>query len=245
MDTKSLIIGVFLLSVFLMNGFSQKSQKDYEILQTNKKGEGISMEIEFQKGLKHYFPLMAIWIEDIDGNFVHSLYVAKSIAKGKFNYGKTQEGKWVSASKKIPAALPYWGHKINQTNQDTLWLTSPQNPIADAYTGATPTNSFILKTKTNKHFSETFKILFEINQAWDWNDHWYNNKYPENKEYLKSAQPALVFQAIINMKDGKNEYEMKPIGHSHPYGANGNLYPDISTLTSALKIAEKIIIRIK
>ncbi|SRR6056297_366859 len=244
MKTKSILTGIVFF-LFIMNGIGQKTPGDYDILKTNEKGEGVSIEIEFQKGLKHYFPLFAIWVEDMEGNFIHSLYVAESIAKGRFDYGRTKEGEWIPGPKKIPAALPYWGHKRKGKTKDSLFIPTPDNPVIDAYTGATPTSNFILKTKTNKIFADSFRILLEINQSWDWNEHWYNDKYPGNKEYLKSAQPALVYEVVINMKDEKKEYEMKPVGHSHPYGATGELFPDINTLTTALKIADKIVVKIK
>ena len=125
-----------------------------------------------------------------------------------------------------------------------MYIPTTENPIADAYTGATPTGDFILQSIVADSIGPRFRILFEINQPWDWNQHWYNNKYPGNKEYLKSGQPALVYEANIDLNNSITEYIMKPVGHSHPYGATGELFKDLSTLTSAINIAEQIIIKI-
>jgi len=38
---------------------------------------------------------------------------------------------------------------------------------------------------------------------------------------------------------------MKAIGHSHYSGKTGELFPDLSTITTALQIADSIIVRIK
>jgi hypothetical protein len=37
---------------------------------------------------------------------------------------------------------------------------------------------------------------------------------------------------------------MKPIGHSHPSGKDGELDSDLSTLTTALQIADSIVVRV-
>jgi hypothetical protein len=224
--------------------FSQQKEREAEVLSTLSETKGTSLEIIFHKGKEHYHPLMAIWIEDTLGNYIHTLYVARSMAKGVFSHAQYKEGNWKPGEKRIPSALPYWSHKRNIPGPDSLYIPTADNPLPDAYTGATPKDDFILKTNVEDSVGEKFKVLFEINQAWDWNKYWYNSRYPGNKEYLKSAQPALVYEAIIDQTDEKNNFSMKPIGHSHPYGATGKLFRDLSTLSSALKIAEQITIRI-
>jgi hypothetical protein len=87
--------------------------------------------------------------------------------------------------------------------------------------------------------------LFEINQSWDWNEYWTNSKFPDDEQYKTSSQPALIYEAIIDLNSGNKEYEMQAIGHSHYSGKDGNLYTDLSTITTALEIVNKIIIRIK
>ncbi len=47
---------------------------------------------------------------------------------------------------------------------------------------------------------------------------------------------------MINLNSGKNNYKMQLIGHSHYSGKNGELNQDTSTLTTALEIAQEIII---
>ena len=38
---------------------------------------------------------------------------------------------------------------------------------------------------------------------------------------------------------------MKPIGHGHPTGETGELFTDLSTLTTALQIADSVVVKIK
>ncbi len=213
--------------------------------ETNTHGAGLSIEIEFRKGKSYYFPLMAIWIEDTLGNYLQTLYVAESIATGVFRHGDASTGKWMPGEIRRPAALPYWCHQRGIQAADGLYLPCPENPLPDAYTGATPTGSFILNTKTDELIDKPFYVLFEINQSWDWNEYWTNNKFPGDMQYFSSAQPALVYNTLVNMSDLKDKYNMEPVGRSHHSGATGELFDDLHTLTTALNIAEMIIVRIK
>jgi hypothetical protein len=86
--------------------------------------------------------------------------------------------------------------------------------------------------------------MFEINQNWDWNEYWTNDKYPGDKNYLNSAQPAVVYESMVDQKYPDYKYIMRPIGHSHPSGQTGELFTDLNTLTTALQIADSIVVRI-
>jgi hypothetical protein len=123
-------------------------------------------------------------------------------------------------------------------------MPDPEHPVADAYSGATPTTGFVLKTRADNNLPEKFRVMFEINQNWDWNEYWTNNKYPDDENYKMSCQPALVYEAVVDMNNRNESYKMKVIGHSHYSGKTGELFPDLSTITTALNIADSIIVRI-
>jgi hypothetical protein len=211
---------------------------------SNPSGEGTVLEIEMLRGEGHNHPLMAIWVEDLEGRFVQTLYVAESIGKGVFAHGDASKGFWMPGEIQRPAALPYWSHKRGIKNENGLYLPSPTNPVVDAYTGPTPEKSFILNTRLDEPGLESFMVMFEINQTWDWNEFWTNNKYPEDEEYKTSCQPALVYSVPIYLDNPKEEYVMEAIGRSHHSGANGELFDDLQTLTSALHIADEIVVRV-
>jgi hypothetical protein len=86
--------------------------------------------------------------------------------------------------------------------------------------------------------------MFEINQNWDWNEYWTNDKYPGDNNYQYSAQPAIVYESMVDQKNPDYKYIMRPIGHSHPSGQTGELFTDLSTLTTALQIADSIVVKI-
>jgi hypothetical protein len=117
--------------------------------------------------------------------------------------------------------------------------------MPDTVTGATPLNNFVLHTRTEPLKVQQFKVLFEINQSWDWNKYWTNYKFPGNEDYKSSCQPAVVYAATIHLADSQKHYPLKPIGHSHYAGENGKLYKDLSTITSALHIADSIWVEIE
>jgi hypothetical protein len=220
---------------------SKKKQSDStQVIYSNQEGTGQVIMLKFTKGSGHNHPLMAVWVEDTAGNYLQTLYVAKSIATGIFNYGDASTGQWTQGEKRRPAALPYWSHKRGIKAEDGLYLPTPDLPIPDAYTGATPKNDFELITRLDTEGPQIFNVLFEINQPWDWNEYWSNAKYPDDYEYKTSSQPALVYQTMINLDSGKKKYEMQLIGHSHYSGKNGELYEDTSTLTTALEITKEI-----
>lgn len=240
------IILFFLL--FIPDGVTQDRNKKhkviYDTLQTTPVEKGIPVTIIFEMGKSHNHPLMAIWVEDTDGTYLETLYVAESIGTSIFNYGTNRGGKWEPGEIRRPAALPYWGHKHGYKADDGYYLPSKDEPVPDAITGATPKRSFVLKSMLPYTANKELRVLFEINQSWDWNEYWTNDKYPDDIEYKTSSQPAIIYEAVVNVNEKESIYTMKAIGHSHYSGKNGNIYKDLSTLTTALEIVGKITVKI-
>lgn len=241
-----IIIYAGMLSLALI--FSCKSTKVQDLppeqFTTNPEGIGPVISIEFERGEAHNHPLMAIWVEDMNGNYIQTLYVAESIANGVFGHGDASAGVWLPGEIRRPAALPVWSHKRGIKAEDGLYVPDLLSQVPDAYTGATPWGDFIMQTRLDEDIQGKFKVFFEINQSWDWNEYWTNNKYPDNDEYKTSCQPALVYEATIDPASGKKVYPMKVIGHSHYAGEDGNVYDDLSTMTTALKIAKMITVKL-
>ena len=187
---------------------------------------------------------MAIWIEDKEGHYIETLYIAESIGKGIFRHGVKSQGEWEAGPVRRPAALPYWGHQRGIAADDGLYIPTPENPMPDAVTGPTPSGNFILQSKSSVPAPSVFKLLLEINQSWDWNEYWTNTKFPDDINYKTSSQPAIVYETVIDIDAAQNEYVMVPAGHSHYSGLDGSLNPDLSTLTTALDIVKSVRIKI-
>jgi len=187
---------------------------------------------------------MAVWLEDDQGEYIQTLFVPRAIATGVFKYGSNATGRWVEAAKRAPQTLPYWSHKRGIQAPDGLYMPDPEHPVPDAYSGATPVTSFSLETRADKPLPEKFRVMFEVNQNWDWNEYWTNDRYKDDRNYLYNAQPSVVYESDVDLTDPHDRYIMEPIGHSHPTGATGELFTDLSTITTALQIADSIVVRI-
>jgi hypothetical protein len=244
-----LIITITILAAVACSSASKKKKdaapEQKTVISSNPDGKGPEVIIELTRGKSFYYPLMAAWLEDSAGKYIQTLYVPLTVARGVYKYGKQEKNKWVAAPKRTPQTLPYWSHKRGVLASDGLYMPEPQNPVADAYTGSTPVKSFILNAKADQQLPDVFKVMFEINQNWDWNEYWTNDRYPDDENYKMSCQPALVYETVIDMNNREESYKMKPVGHSHYSGKTGELFPDLSTLTTALSIADSIIVRIR
>ena len=117
-------------------------------------------------------------------------------------------------------------------------------PVPDAITGPTPKTAFMMNAGSDLRPQGRVIIKAEINQTGDWNENWTNNRFPGDVEYGTSAQPALVYAAEVDMEQPGIEISFKPIGHSHPSGADGLLNNDLRSLTTAMGIAGKWTIRL-
>jgi len=210
-----------------------------EFIATQVNAAGIPLEVVFERGRAHNHPLMAIWVEDLEGNYIQTLYVAESIGKGVFLHGDPSTGRWQPGPIRRPAALPYWGHQRGIQYEDGLFIPTQNNPMPDAITGPTPKGNFTLQTQTPEANLRQFRVLIEINQSWDWNQYWHNNKFPGDPDYQTSSQPAVVYETIIDLDSENQVFELKPIGYSHWSGKTGELFTDLSTLTTALNIIKQ------
>jgi len=225
---------------------SNPARKDLDVsdsLIINMSEHGLEFIIYFEKGEEHNHPTFVFWIEDMNENYVQTLFVTKSFATGIFGHGPVNDTLWGTEPgvAKRPAALPYWWYKCDKKSIESV-VPAPDNPFVDAYTGATPEGSFSLRIKTDKTGTGKFRLFMEINQSWDWNDYWTNNKYPDDYAYKSSCQPSLIYSVTIDPESTVKEYYLNPIGHGHYSGKDGLLYTDLSTISTAKRIVNKVIV---
>ena len=247
MEMKKIVISGILLAGIFTAGCKVKTVPALppEVYTYNGSASGTAISVEFTKGKSFNHPLMAIWVEDEEGKFVQTLYVSESIGKGVFQHGDKSGGRWMPGEIRRPAALPYWSHRRGIKAGDGLFIPDKKSPVPDAYTGPTPAGSFVINTIVEKNDLRKFTVYFEINQTWDWNEYWTNNKYPDDEEYKTSCQPALVYRADININGTQKEFPMKVIGHSHYSGKTGELFTDLSTITTAMQITGDLKVMIR
>lgn len=214
-------------------------------------GEG-DLQVRVEKGENwlHDFPLMlgihkknapqiAVWIEDPQGNYLSTVYVTHKIAT---------QGWMASGGNRRREALPCWGHARGIQSEDGLYLPSKKQPLTDAVSGATPQGSFSVKLSPHGTL-QRFVVKIEINHSTDFNEHYPKTAregeagYSGGKE--GSGQPALVYAAGIDLGSAQREYTAWLIGHSSADGSDGEIDPDLSTLSTALTIVKEITIRVE
>ncbi len=208
---------------------------------------GDHFSISLKPGKHHNYPTFAIWMEDMETNLIQTVFVTQSIASGYYRYGDAGDGKWLKVPGEAvrPAALPYWLNRKENFDGTVAHIPTSEKPYPDAYTGATPPGKSMIKVFPEDKLPQKFRLLLEVNQPWDWNDYWTNNKFPGNSNYRTSAQPSLIYAVSIDRSDNQNTYHLNPIGHGHYDGSNGKLYTDLTSITTALEIFENIIVEFR
>lgn len=204
----------------------------------------LALQISFVKGTAHNHPTFAIWLEDMDRNYIRTLFVTKAIATGFYGHGPIQKEEWDNkpGPQKRPATLPYWLHKRAEALNLPL-LPDSAHPVLDGYTGATPKSDFVIKTRTPESMPMKISVLMEINQPWDWNEYWTNSLF-DDPDYRTSCQPSLVYAVFIDLDKPETEYFLNPIGHGQFAGKDGLLYTDLRTMTTALKIIDHVSVKL-
>lgn len=212
-------------------------QGDMKILVT--KGDEWLHDFPLFLGIKQKNPpQIAIWVEDMTGNYITSIYVSHKVATNSWQGNKNNKRK---------EALPVWNYARRIQSVDGISGATPQASI-DGISGATPRGSFDVKVSPVGNLKQ-FVIKIELNHSTDWNDNYPKNAKEGDTNYSGgeegSGQPAVVYAAEIDLDASQKQYTATIIGHSSPDGSNGNIYPDTSSLTSALNIAKEITINIQ
>jgi len=239
-----IILATSLISIIALSGCnsSEKTTSSY-IKQSIIIDVNGDQNISITRGSSFDHPTFVIWIEDLAGNYLSTIYITKSYASGSYEHELVNDSLWLNREGPSyqPAALPYWTYKKGLINGVEI-IPTIENPFIDAYTGATPNTSFSI---INNSYSETkeYRMLLEINQLGDWNNYWTNTKYQKSNAYKHSAQPSLVYSVVIDQNS--SDFYLNPIGHGDPLGANGKLNTNLSTLTTAKDILKEIRVTIK
>ncbi len=248
-----------LMIVFFIVLFSFNALADNEIILTNQMNNGQEIEIRVETGEEylHKFvlipflpfigpntpPQIAFWAEDQDGNYLETIYVSKKAATRSFASEKLSE----YDIERLKSLLPYWSHKRGELNEYGYYYPTRNKPLADTVTSATPETNFNLKSILDRYSKKIF-IFAEFNNSTDWNDYYTKEAEVGEENYnggkAGSGQPSLIYSVEVDMNLA-GEYEMELVGHGSADGSNGNLFDDISNITSAKEIVGKITINIE
>lgn len=220
-------------------------------------GEGLTfrhgdLEISIEQGeaYLHPYPLflglkkknppqLAVWMEDEEENYLATVYVTHKIAT---------EGWQQAGGNRRKEALPHWCHARGKKYADGLYLPTREEPFTDGLTGATPKESFRVKTTAPASLTR-FCLKVEVNHSTDFNE-FYSKSVPAGTPGYSggeegSGQPALVYVVHVDLSSGRKSFEAELLGHSSPDGSGGAVDPDVSWLTSALRILHRITVVVK
>jgi hypothetical protein len=175
---------------------------------------------------------IAIWLTDEKGVFIDTIYVTRKTAqRGLGNRGGSLDDKWGGSRL---STLPVWAHSRGIDYGNDIFLPPKDKSLPDAISSATPKAGEFIRTwnpkKVLKHGSYIYYV--EVNKSFDKNEHhdysWYR------------GQPSVVWRGNIRVGDKNHESEARIIGHGHEAGENGRINPDLTTLTSSLKLIQKV-----
>lgn len=228
--------------------------------------------IEFRKGPFFMWPQYAIWLETMDGQFIQPLYVTSKLAGNNFANKVTRkdpqrvftdnpfatgedeneifEYQWDAASKDErarPESLPVFLHALGVRSAAGAIALGALMPKLDGYAGATMTDNFLLTTTALGELPDQYRIRFEINQSFDFNEYYSSDRFPDDEIYSGngySAQPSVIYEAVVDRTDKQPLYLLKLVGHGHHSGKDGEINPDTSKLTTARQLVDRIIVEL-
>jgi len=175
---------------------------------------------------------IAIWLTDEKGAFVDTIYVTRKVGKkGLGNRGGSLDDKWGGSRL---STLPVWAHSRGINYGNSNFFPTKSKPLPDAISSATPKAGEFIWSWSPKDVLKhgKYDYYIEVNKSFDEN---------ENHDYSwYRGQPSVVWQGSILIGDEIDKSEAKIIGHGHVAGEDGQIHPDITTLTTSLKLIEKV-----
>lgn len=199
----------------------------------------VNVQVKLEQGpvWKKRAPQCAVWIEDTDGTYGETIFVTKSASKKAWKFSPA-DGR--------PDSLPVW-YNASSVNPADVMAAEGRKEI-DAVTGATPKAAGSGKAsaddgntcwKIELQAGKTYVIRVEVNQSFDYNDHWTKNNSGVN------GQPSVVYSKTFTVKNEISEYILDFAGTGSIDGSNGKISKDeIEFLTTAKDIISRIIVTV-
>ena len=193
--------------------------------------KNVHMEFSFHIFLIEKNCQIAIWLVNEQGVFVDTVYVTRKVAKkGLGNRGGKIDDKWGGSRLSV---LPVWAYQRGIDYGGGNFYPTKDRPLVDAISSATPkAGEFVWLWHPNKILKAgKYYYYIEVNKSFDDNEH-------HNYSWYR-GQPSVIWQGNLLVGDQISESKAKIIGHGHVAGIDGKINPDLSTLTTALKLIEK------
>lgn len=238
------------------------------------KSQGQTLTVELKKGPYFMWPQYAFWLETMEGEFIQPLYVTRAIATNNFinkvvkkdpnqvfdkhiflgedtvGFDVFEDGldPDTKDSRMRPESVPVFLHQLGVKANNGFYLPTDNKLVVDGFSGATMTDNFIYSIKLNDKLSGQYRIRFEVNHSFDYNEYYSSDRFPDDPIYSGdgfTAQPSIIYQAIIDFDKPNQLLQMELVGHGHHSGQTGEIYADMSKLTTALELVERILVTYK
>ncbi|UCD50808.1 MAG: hypothetical protein JSW27_25200 [Phycisphaerales bacterium] len=170
-------------------------------------------------------PQFAIWIEDAAGEQIRTVWVTE----------KTGTGSWGGKIVR-PVSLPYWVSRWNKetgSNGDP----APDNPAADAVTGATPKQDLTCRTEVPA--AGKWNYFIEVNVSGDFNDSFPATTRDRKSDRNGNGQPSIVYKGRIKAVPGRSS-EPKLMGRTDQFERVRSVIPDLEGISDAKDLFSKI-----
>ncbi len=167
-----------------------------------------------------------IWLEDLNGNYIKTLYVTERAARKNWIFSP-KEGR--------PESLPVW-YKASQ--YDAAKSAKKEKGLEgaefDAVTNATPKSGIQI---TSEVPDGDFVLKAEFNTSFDYND------FYTKKNSGVNGQPSVVYSTEVSVSDSDNyngRITMEFCGTGSPDGTDGKIHDFTEKLTTAKSIVKNI-----
>lgn len=179
---------------------------------------------------------LAVWVENDKGEFIDTVYISRKTAQKGLGNRKGELDDMMGGARL--SMLPVWAHRRGVDYGGGNYYPPKNKPLPDAVTSASPdAGKFVREWKPSEKLKPgKYYFYVEVNESFDDNGHhdysWYR------------GQPSVVWKGeiIVGKKASAGSAATgmaKIIGHGHIAGADGSINPDVSTLTTALKLIDK------
>ena len=165
----------------------------------------------------------AIWLEDLEGDYVTTLYVTNKAGNKNWIFGP-KEGR--------PESLPVWYH-ASKVAPDKSSKAEDASTQLDAVSSATQKAGINI---TRKIPDGDFVIKAEFNTSFD-----YNESYTKKNSGV-NGQPSVIYGAKTGMNDTK-EVNLEFLGTGSLDGSDGKVHPNAQGITTAKSIVKEITVK--
>jgi hypothetical protein len=178
-------------------------------------------------GQSHYKkpPQFAIWIEDPKCGQIQTVWVTEKTGAGSWG-GKTVR----------PVSLPYW---VSRWNKETGGSgdPTPENPAADAVTGATPKQDFVCRASVSA--ARKWSYFIEVNVSGDFNDSFAAESKDGKRDRNGNGQPSIIYKGQITAVAGQSS-QPKLIGRTDQFEGGGGVIHDLEGISDSKDLFSRI-----